>query len=108
MKAVQNYLERSYLVGVAHISVEKSKESKLFWIIAILSGFTFTGVLIDSSYRKWKASHISSSLTQSPSCLFLLVPSALPGTQTPLSTLIWRASMMKCFLRASGATFGLQ
>ena len=66
MKAVQNYLERSSLAGVAHISVEKSKISKLFWIIAILSGFTFAGVLIESSYRKWKASPISSSLTTHP------------------------------------------
>ena len=52
MEGVRSFLNSSSIHGFGHISTTRGL-SRLFWILVVFSGFTFSGFLINMSFQSW-------------------------------------------------------
>ena len=66
MDILKDFLGRSTIHGLSHISSSPSKISKCLWCVVTLAGFTAAGFLIKSSYQAWGESPISTSVSTHP------------------------------------------
>ena len=61
MKGVKTFLESSTIHGLAHISTTR-KYSRLFWILAVLGGFSTAIYLIYKSFESWHDSPYTTTI----------------------------------------------
>ena len=65
MKEIRTFLESSSIAGLNHIATSK-KYARLFWILAVLSGFTGAGYLIHLSFQSWSESPVTTTVETLP------------------------------------------
>ena len=65
MKEVQVFLESSSIAGLNQIATSK-KHARLFWILAVFSGFTGAGYLIHMSFHSWSLSPVTTTVETLP------------------------------------------
>ena len=65
MEGVQAFLESSSIGGLNHIASGK-KYARLFWILAVLSGFSGAGYLIHLSFQSWSESPVTTTVETLP------------------------------------------
>ena len=66
MEALREFLESSTIHGLSYISTAPTKASKALWLAIVVTGFCTAGYLINSSYKEWQASPVSTSITTHP------------------------------------------
>ena len=66
MEALREFLESSTIHGLSYISTAPTKASKALWLAVVVTGFFTAGYLINSSYKEWQASPISTSISTHP------------------------------------------
>ena len=65
MENIKLFLENSTIHGLFHISNTR-KNVRVFWIIAVIAGFTGAGVMIYQSFQSWNESPVKTTIeTQS-------------------------------------------
>ena len=60
---MQEFLSKSTIHGVAHISTAKSWTAKVAWIAIVTTGFAVAGYLITNAYGEWSESPVSTVVT---------------------------------------------
>ena len=65
MEGFRIFLESSTIHGLAYISTTK-RISKIFWIFAVISGFTTAAFLIHTSFKSWADSPIKTTVEKFP------------------------------------------
>ena len=63
--ALKQFLESSTIHGLVYLSTER-KLSKLFWIIVVIAGFSYSGYLIQGSISNWSESPIKTIIETRP------------------------------------------
>ena len=58
---LKEFLESSTIHGLVYISTTK-RLTRLFWILVVLSGFSFAGFLIFQSFQNWSESPIKTTV----------------------------------------------
>ena len=65
MEGVKTFLESSSIGGLNHIATSK-KFARLFWIFAVLAGFTGAAFLIQLSFQSWSLSPVKTTVETLP------------------------------------------
>ena len=65
MKGVEIFLESSTIHGLNYISTTR-KYSRIFWILAVMSGFLGAGFLIKKSFDSWSESPVKTTIETIP------------------------------------------
>ena len=65
MDSLRGFLESSTIHGLVYISTER-KFSKLFWILIVILGFSYSGYLIKGSLSNWSESPIKTTIETKP------------------------------------------
>ena len=65
MEGVKTFLESSSIGGLNHIATSK-KFAKLFWIFAVVAGFTGAAFLIQLSFQSWSLSPVKTTVETLP------------------------------------------
>ena len=65
MKELRTFLETSSIAGLNHIATS-TKYAKLFWILAVVSGFIGAGYLINMSFQSWSVSPVTTTVETLP------------------------------------------
>ena len=64
-KNLQIFFESSTIHGLVYWSTTQ-RLVKLFWILVVISGFSFAGFLIQASFQGWKESPIKTTIETVP------------------------------------------
>ena len=62
---LQQFLESSTIHGLVYISTE-SKFARFFWILVVITGFSYSGYLINDAFTNWSESPIKTTIETRP------------------------------------------
>ena len=65
MEGVKTFLESSSIGGLNHIATSK-KFARLFWILAVVAGFSGAVFLIQLSFQSWSLSPVKTTIETLP------------------------------------------
>ena len=66
MENIRYFLESSTIHGLNYISASRSYYVRIFWTIAVISGFIGAGTLINESFQAWDESPIKTTIETLP------------------------------------------
>ena len=66
MDILREFLDKSTIHGLAHISDVSSKAGKVLWATVVIAGFCTAGFLIQSSYEEWETTPVATSISTHP------------------------------------------